>query len=89
MELDTLRSVAAQLVGRVHDDDPDRNGVWLGCMLPDPADWWRLCFVLAAHVPTDRSMTELAAWVDEDTTENIERRRLVLDNGLKGGRGRR
>lgn len=31
-------------------------------MLPDPSDWFRLCFVLAAAVPDDRPWRHLTAW---------------------------
>ncbi|WP_213452868.1 hypothetical protein [Rhizomonospora bruguierae] len=57
-----LERVAQQLAGRVRDDDPDANARWLAAQLPDAADWWRLLFVLAAAVPTDRSWRQLTAW---------------------------
>jgi hypothetical protein len=62
--LQRLESVAAQLVARIHDYDPDANARWLSAQLPDPADWFRLSFVLGAAVPTDRSWGELTAWTD-------------------------
>ncbi|MFI7547234.1 hypothetical protein [Actinoplanes sp. NPDC049599] len=57
-----LATIAAQLVGRVRSTDPDANARWLAEQLPDPADWWRLTFVLAAAVPDDRTWRELTEW---------------------------
>jgi hypothetical protein len=34
----------------------------LAAQLPDPDDWFRLAFVLAAAIPDDRSWTALTAW---------------------------
>jgi hypothetical protein len=59
---DRLAAIAAELAVRVRDDDPEANGRWLAAALPDPADWFRLAFVLAAAVPDDRSWRELTAW---------------------------
>jgi hypothetical protein len=60
--LQRLESVAAQLVARIHDYDPDANARWLSAQLPDPADWFRLSFVLGAAVPTDRTWSQLTDW---------------------------
>lgn len=60
--VDQLASVAAQLVARVRDDDPNANGRWLRAMLVDPEDWLRLAFVLAAAVPDNKTWRELTAW---------------------------
>lgn len=59
---DELAAVAVQLAVRVRDDEPAANGAWLAEQLPDPADWFRIAFVLAAAVPDDRSWTSLTAW---------------------------
>lgn len=60
---DELAAVAVQLAMRVRDDEPEANGAWLAEQLPDPDDRFRLCFVLAAAIPDDRSWTSLTAWV--------------------------
>ena len=62
MTEDDLAAIGAQLVGRVRDDDPEANGRWLAAALPDPADWFRLAFVLAAAVPDNVAWTQLTAW---------------------------
>lgn len=61
-DVDRLAQIAAQLAGRVREFDATSNGVWLAAMLPDPADWFRLAFVLAAAVPDDRTWLDLTAW---------------------------
>lgn len=80
-DLSRLESVAAQLVGRVHDDDPVRVWAWLAAELPDWRDWYRLCFVLAAAVPTDQPWHDLVAWCERlpDPVENP-----VQDGGEPG-----
>lgn len=60
--VDELAEIATELALRVRDDSPEANGRWLAAMLPDPADWWALCFVLASAVPDDRSWRALTAW---------------------------
>jgi hypothetical protein len=50
-DVERLAAVAAELVVRVRDDDPETNAAWLVGQLPDPADRFRLHFVLAALVP--------------------------------------
>jgi hypothetical protein len=57
-----LSQTAMDLVIRVRDEDPEENGEWLANLLPDPADWFRLAFVLAAAVPDDRSWADLTRW---------------------------
>lgn len=59
---DDLARIAVELANRVRDIDPERNGTWLAAVLPEPGDWFRLCFVLAAAIPTDRSWRQLTAW---------------------------
>lgn len=59
---DDLARIAIELAGRVRDVDPEANGRWLAAVLPEPADWFRLAFVLAAAIPDDRSWTHLTAW---------------------------
>jgi len=80
-ELDRLAEIAAQLAARVRDDDPEVVGRWLGSELPNPGEWWRLAFVLAAAVPIDRPFAHLTAWVRTAAVERdevIEQRRAVL-----------
>jgi hypothetical protein len=62
IDADRLAAVAVELAVRVRDDDPEANGRWLAAQLPDPADWFRLTFVLAAAVPDDRPWATLTAW---------------------------
>lgn len=57
-----LESIAQQLAARIRDDDPEANGRWLAAELPDPGDWFRLCFALAQAVPDDRTWRQLTAW---------------------------
>jgi hypothetical protein len=60
---DELAAIAVELVLRVRDvEDPEANGTWLAERLPEPADWFRLAFALAAAIPDDRSWTALTAW---------------------------
>ncbi|WP_028183481.1 hypothetical protein [Salinispora arenicola] len=60
--VDRLAAVAAELVVRVRDDDPQANARWLAATLPDPGDRERLLYVLAAAVPDDRPWLHLTAW---------------------------
>jgi hypothetical protein len=62
IDVDQLAAIAAELAVRVRDETPDANAAWLAAELPDPADWFRLAFVLAAAIPDDRSWTALTAW---------------------------
>jgi hypothetical protein len=57
-----LAQIATMLAARIRDDDPQANAAWLAEHLPDPGDWFRLAFVLAAAVPDDRTWGELTAW---------------------------
>lgn len=59
---DRLAEVAAELVVRVRDDNPQANARWLAAVLPDPADRDALLYVLAAAVPDDRPWLHLTAW---------------------------
>lgn len=59
---DDLARIAIELAGRVRDVDAERNGTWLAAVLPEPGDWFRLAFVLAAAIPDDRSWSQLTAW---------------------------
>ena len=59
---DRLAEIAAELACRVRDETPADNATWLAEQLPNPADWWKLCFVLAAAIPDDRPWLALTAW---------------------------
>ena len=59
---DDLARIAIELANRVRDVDPERNGTWLAAVIPEPGDWFRLCFVLAAAIPDDRPWSHLTAW---------------------------
>lgn len=61
-DLPRLESVAQQLAARIRDDEPWMVHAWLARELPDPADWYRLCFVLACAVPVEPRWSELTAW---------------------------
>jgi hypothetical protein len=70
---DRLAEIAVELAVRVRDDDPEANGRWLRTQLPNPADWFRLAFTLAAAVPDDRTWSELTAWTGQPLTPVPER----------------
>lgn len=59
---DQLAQVAAGLACRVRDESAEANAKWLADQLPEPGDWWELCFALAAAVPLDRSWLQLTSW---------------------------
>jgi hypothetical protein len=71
-QADRLAAIAVELVQRVRDDDPVANGRWLSGELPDPADWWALCFILAAAVPDDRSWNVSTAWTRSPAQRRFE-----------------
>lgn len=58
---DRLASIAAQLAGRVRDDNPDANARWLES-ITDERDRWELLFVQAAAIPADVKWSILTAW---------------------------
>lgn len=60
-DAERLAHVAAQLVARVRDDDPEATARWLSLEL-DGLDRWRLLFMLAAMVPVDQTPAQLLAW---------------------------
>ena len=61
-DVDQLAAIALELIVRVRDEPMEDNRVWLTEKLPDSNDWFRLAFVLAVAVPTDRSWLQLTAW---------------------------
>lgn len=67
---DRLAAVAVELTQRVRDDPAAEVHAWLRAQLPDSLDWFRLCIILAAVVPDDRSWTSLKAW----TLKPVQRR---------------
>lgn len=69
---DELAAIAIELAGRVRDVDPEANGRWLAAVLPEPGDWFRLAFVLAAAIPDDRSWRQLTAWTLVPPAHEIE-----------------
>lgn len=60
--VNSLAQIATALIVRIRDDEPGANAAWLAGLLPEPADWFRLAFVLAAAVPDDRTWRQLTAW---------------------------
>jgi len=95
--VDQLESVAQQLAARIRDDSPEDVARWLTIMLPEPSDWFRLCFMLAAAVPDDRSWSQLVGWADRretrspiryrpSTPEEQELRRRALDQAMRPGK---
>lgn len=77
-----LKTVAGELVTRMHRDDADTIAEWMGTQLPDPADWFRLCFVLACAVPTNRPFGHQLQWVESYVPRVIAERRAVLADAL-------
>jgi hypothetical protein len=89
MDVDKLEQVAQQLIARVRDDDPQSNRRWLH-LLTTEDEREALIYILAAAVPDDRTWRQLTAWTRmPDPPEVIAERRRVLDEALRGGRGRR
>lgn len=84
-----LESVAQQLAARLRDDDPEAVARWLHAELPDPADWFRLCFALAAAVPDDRTWRHLIAWTEGSTARHRNRLIDQLTQERYGPRPRR
>jgi len=64
VDVPRLEAIAQQLAARVRDEDPDTVAQWLNTELPNPADWFRLAFVLAAAVPDDKRWSDLIRWID-------------------------
>lgn len=67
---DRLADIAVGLVTRVRDEGPAENARWLALQLPNPQDWFRLAFVLAAAIPDDQAWLHLTSWahhLEEDT----------------------
>lgn len=82
---DELAEIAAQLAGRVRDDDPNATSRWLDAVVPGACDRRDLLFILAAAVPIDVPFTHLTAWARLDA-EVIAHRREVLDKALRPAR---
>jgi len=74
VDVDRLAQIAAQLVARVRDDDPDANARWLHAETT-PAERDALLYVLAAAVPDDRTWIELTQWCTGAQVDALERRR--------------
>lgn len=68
---DQLVAIAMQLCARVRDDHPEANGRWLTAVAPDPENWWRLLFILAAAVPDDQTWSELTGWINQPAVEGL------------------
>lgn len=62
LSADQLAAIAVELACRIRDYDPADNAQWLTRRLPNPGDWFRLAFVLAAAIPDNQTWTELTAW---------------------------
>jgi hypothetical protein len=91
MQEHELVSIAQQLIGRLREDDAEANARWLQLMVPHPADWFRLCFVLAAACPIDRPWSRLTEWTrytGPDSPTAIARRRADLVDALAPKRRR-
>jgi hypothetical protein len=69
--------VAQQLAARVRDDEPWLVHAWLARELPDPKDWYRLCFVLACAIPDDRTWLKLTDWARTPQEKTTRARRLT------------
>ena len=79
---DRLAEIAAQLAGRMREFSVEDNARWLAFALPDPSDWFRLAFVLACAVPTNRTWLQLTDWTRPNSAEAIVERRRQLDVAL-------
>lgn len=77
--VDELSAIAAQLVARVRDDEPEANARWLATTCPDPADRDALLYILAAAVPDDRPWSALVAWVTGPAETPEQRRQRNRD----------
>jgi hypothetical protein len=64
-DVDHLAAVGCQLAARIRDEGPEDVAAWLLEQLPDPADRWRLLFVLAAAVPVDVPWLTLTSWAHD------------------------
>lgn len=92
---DRLAEVAAQLVGRVRDDEPEANHRWLRSQV-QPDQYEALIVILAAAVPIDRTWSQLTSWTwlkdfsdgRPDTPEKQALRRAALNQEI-GPRRRR
>jgi hypothetical protein len=70
---DRLAAVANALAARVGDYGTDDNLEWLLEQLPDPADWLRLNFVLAAAHPVNRiGWDTLVDWARRGETRPVD-----------------
>lgn len=81
-DADRLAEVAAQLAARLREFSAEDNARWLAFTLPNPNDWFRLNFALAAAVPIDRTWLQLTSWTRPDSPEQIAERRRQLDVAL-------
>lgn len=57
-----LIGAACELIARVHDVDPERNGIWLESIR---GDWRDLLIVLAAMVDPSTPLPVALAWTWE------------------------
>jgi hypothetical protein len=84
-----LAQTATQLAARIRDENPDDNATWLAQQLPDPGDWFRLSFVLAAAIPDDRTWTQLTAWTSRPLPPKPAEPAEPTHPASRGGRGQR
>lgn len=76
-DVDHLAAVAVALAARVGDYGTDDNLEWLLEQLPDPADWLRLPFALAAAAPVDRfEWDTLVDWARQSQARPVDEARL-------------
>lgn len=85
---DRLARIAGELVTRIHDEDPRANGRWLAAELPDPADWWELCFTLSALVAVGENgrvnLRELLAWTLPPKPDPDDVDEVAVDRACRG-----
>lgn len=62
-ETERLMHLAARLAARVRTEPADTNGQWLRTELPDPQQWWKMMFILAAAVDHTKPWRHLTGWV--------------------------
>ena len=75
---DHLATIAQQLAGRIRDEDPNDIARWLRIELPNPSDWFELCFALAAAMPIDVTYKTLTSWIGQPGDPVINQRQAIL-----------
>lgn len=75
---DRLAEIAAQLIARVRDDDPEANARWLSSHGLTVEDWRGLAVLLAAACPANESFRSLTAWARLRGVPESERPEAII-----------